>query len=476
MAVSPKRTALMGLYRLLSTWAMPYARRALRRRERRGKEEEPRLAERMGQPSLPRPEEPLVWFHASSVGEALSTLPVVARICSGHPTVHVLVTTGTVTSAKLMADRLPERAFHQYVPVDCAPWVTAFLDHWRPDVALWTESELWPNLVTLTAARGVPMAMINARLSQRSYRRWRWMPWIGKPMVGAFDLIAAESEASAARYRKLGGVNVVAPGNIKHAAAPLPVDDMELVAMRSAVGGRPIWVAASTHAGEDKVIADAHRLIRRRYQQLLTIIVPRHPERGDALMVDIRADDVTIAQRSQGQAPEATTGIYVADTLGELGLFYRLAEIVFVGGSLVRRGGQNPIEPAMLDSVILHGPSVENFDDIFGALAEAGGAFPVADAPGLAAAVLRLLDTRDALNLATAGARSVADGERNVIDRLMTHLDPFLADALDNARETGPCAPVGPDSANADNAKADSAKADSAKADSAKADSGDARA
>jgi 3-deoxy-D-manno-octulosonic-acid transferase len=406
------------------------ARLALRRRLRRGKEDAARLSERMGEASRPRPAGKLVWVHAASVGESLSTLPVVDRVLALGDSVHVLVTTGTVTSAQLMAERLPARAFHQYIPVDCAPWVTAFLDHWRPDAALWTESELWPNLVTFTAAREIPMALINARLSDKSYRRWRRMPWVGARLVDAFSLIAAGSRASAERYSKLGGRHVVTPGNIKLAAAPLPVDDMELVTMRSAVGGRPIWVAASTHPGEERFVADAHRLIRRRHQDLLTIIVPRHPERGAEVMEAVAADDVTLAQRSRDQRPAATTGIYVADTLGELGLFYRLAEVVFIGGTLVDKGGQNPIEPAMLDSAILHGTHVENFADIYAALDQAEAAFPVTDPVSLAAAVLRLLDNRDLLNLAASAARSVADSERQVIDRLMTHLTPFLEEAL----------------------------------------------
>ena len=421
---------MMGVYTRLSRALTPMARLVLRRRLRRGKEDETRLPERRGQASRPRPEGKLVWIHAASVGEALSTLPVVECILAHDAGVYVLVTTGTVTSARLMAGRLPERATHQYIPVDCAPWVAAFLDHWRPDAALWTESELWPNLVTFTAARDIPMALINARLSRRSYRRWRRLPWIGRRLVGAFSLIAAESTASAERYRKLGGREVVMPGNVKHAAAPLPVDDMELVGMRSAVGGRPIWVAASTHPGEEKQVAAAHRLIRRRRQDLLTIVVPRHPERGAEVIEAVAADDITVAQRSRNQMPGATTGIYVADTLGELGLFYRLAEVVLVGGTLVDKGGQNPIEPAMLDSAILHGPNVENFADIFAALGDAGGAFPVTGPDSLAAAVLRLLDRRDALDAATAAARGVADRERRVIDRLMTHLAPFLDSAL----------------------------------------------
>lgn len=432
---------MRGVYSRASRVLTPVARRALHRRLRQGKEEEARLPERMGEASRARPAGKLVWVHAASVGESVSTLPVIDRILAHDAGLHVLVTTGTVTSARLMASRLPDRAFHQYIPVDCAPWVTSFLDHWRPDAALWTESELWPNLVTFTAARGVPMALINARLSRRSYRRWRRLPWLGKRLVGAFDLIAAESSASAERYAKLGGREVAAPGNIKHAAAPLPVDDMELVAMRSAVGGRPLWVAASTHPGEESLVAEAHRQIRRRHQDLLTIIVPRHPERGVQVMEVIAADDVTLAQRSRGQLPGATTGIYVADTLGELGLFYRLAEVVFVGGTLARKGGQNPIEPAMLDSVILHGPHVENFADIFGAMGEAAGAIPVTDPESLAAAVLRFFDSRDALNLATSAARRVADSERQVIDRLMSHLGPFLDGALGPARSDSKAPP-----------------------------------
>lgn len=417
-------------YRKISGWLTPVARWKLRQRLNRGKEDADRLQERHGNPSRPRPDGPLAWIHAASVGEALSTLPLIDRILAEHETLQVMLTTGTVTSARLMAERLPARAFHQYAPVDCAPWVERFLDHWRPEVALWVESELWPNLVTLTAARGVPMTLVNARMSAASFKRWRRMPWLARPMISAFGTVLAQTSSSAERFRRLGAQQVEVTGNIKNAAEPLPVDDMELVAMRSAIGGRTLWVAASTHPGEETTVVAAHRIIRRKTPDLLTVIVPRHPERGAELAARLSEDDISFARRGRQQVPAPETGIYLADTLGELGLFYRLGAVVFVGGSLIRHGGQNPLEPALLDSALLHGPNVENFEDIFRAMDEAGGAIEVRDAESLAAGALSFLTDLEARREAIAAARKVATAERHVLDRAMALLGPFVAAAL----------------------------------------------
>jgi len=410
-----------------AAWLMaPAIRLVLLVRRARGKEDVARMAERLGRAGRPRPEGPLVWLHGASVGEALSALPLIERLLAADPGRAVLVTTGTVTSAKLMAERLPERAFHQFVPVDLPGAVARFLDHWRPDLALWLESELWPNLIGAAAKRNLPMAMVNGRLSARSYRRWRCLPGFARSLLGAFKLCLAQSPADAERFKALGAATVESPGNLKYASPPLPADDAALEALRGEIGARPLWLAASTHPGEEAIVAEAHAKLRRRHPTLLTVIVPRHPARGPAIAAELAAGGLKVARRGAGESTSPETDIYLADTLGELGLFYRLAPIAFVGGSLVPHGGQNLLEPAQLDCAILHGPAVHNFEAIAAAMKDARATERVHDAGGLAAAVDTLL-TDPALRARRAeAAATVAASEAGVLDRILVALGPYL--------------------------------------------------
>jgi 3-deoxy-D-manno-octulosonic-acid transferase len=417
----------LSLYRALTTLLGPLVSLYLLRRLARGKEDRVRFAERRGVASLPRPEGALVWIHAASIGEAVSMLALIDRLTEERPTLSVLVTTGTVTSARLLAARLPPgRAFHQYIPVDRMASVRRFLDHWRPDLALWVESELWPNLVTESQAREIPLLLINGRMSQQSFETWRRWPRLIGPVIGAFDLCLAQDMVQAERLRQLGARRALCVGNLKAAAGPLPVSEAELAKLAAQAAGRPLWLAASTHEGEEQVAAAAHRALKARWPDLLGIIVPRHPARASAVAALLREQGLSVARRSLAEPITAATDIYLGDTLGELGLFYRLAGIAFVGGSLVPRGGHNPLEAALLDCAVLHGPDMSNCAGIARDLAAAGAAVTVRDAAELAAAVTRLLaDPAERARRAAAGLEVAADN-RAVLAAVMERIAPWL--------------------------------------------------
>ncbi|HYE51380.1 MAG TPA: 3-deoxy-D-manno-octulosonic acid transferase, partial [Azospirillaceae bacterium] len=418
---------LETLYRGLTHLAAPAIRHWLDRRRRAGKEDASRLPERFGVPGLPRPEGRLVWLHAASVGESLAVLPLVERLAGRGA--RVLVTTGTVTSATLMARRLPAGAIHQYVPVDLPRAVDRFLDHWRPDLALWIESEFWPNLLRALRRRRVPAALVNARLSAGSHRNWRRAPRTAARLLSAFRLALAQTEAEAFRLRDLGLADVRTVGNLKYSASPLPADAGALAALRGAVAGRPAWVFASSHEGEEEVAAAVHRALAPSHPGLLTVLVPRHPERGDAVAALLAGHGLRVARRSRGEAPDAAADLFLGDTLGELGLFYRLAPVAAVGGSFVPVGGHNPVEPALLDAAVLYGPHMHNFAEMAAELEAAGGALRVADAGALAAAVSRLLADADARGRLAAAGAAVAERNRQAADRVMEALAPLLAEA-----------------------------------------------
>ncbi|MBU0725856.1 MAG: 3-deoxy-D-manno-octulosonic acid transferase [Alphaproteobacteria bacterium] len=418
--------SLLGAYRLLGDTAGSLIEAYLDRRLRQGKEDPARLPERMGIASRPRPPGVLVWLHAASVGEATSALALVDALLAQRPDLTLLVTTGTVTSAALLAGRLPPRALHHYVPVDRREWVERFLDHWRPDLALWIESELWPMLIVETDRRGIPMVLINARMSRKSARSWRFLPGLALDVLGRFDLCLARSIEQAERFRRLGAPTVRVPGNLKFAATPLPADPAALAELRAMIGDRPHWLAASTHDGEEQAAIAAHRAAAARHPDLLTLIMPRHPKRGAAVASLASEAGLTVARRALGQAPTPETAIYVADTLGEMGLFLASSPIVFVGGSLAPKGGHNPLEAAHFGCAILHGPDMRNNAEMAEALQADQAALCVTDAAALKAAIGRLLDDpAEQARLAEAAA-NVAERNAGVLDRVMAELANFL--------------------------------------------------
>jgi len=426
---------LLSIYRGATTALGPLVALYLARRMARGKEDRERFPERQGIASHKRPIGPLVWVHAASIGEAMSMLSLIDRLLVERPTLSVLVTTGTVTSARLLATRLPAaRAWHQYVPVDRTAYVRRFLDHWRPDLALWVESELWPNLIAETCARGTPLLLLNGRMSLRSFRRWQRMPGLIAPLLASFDLCLAQDAAQAERLARLGAATATSVGDLKSAAAPLPVDAGELARTAASFASRAIWLAASTHEGEEEVAAAVHCQLAPLHRGLLTVIAPRHPARGDAIAALLQQKGLNLARRSRGEKITRQTDIYLADTLGELGLFYRLAGIAFIGGSLAQKGGHNPMEAALLDCAILHGPDMSNCAAIADALTRAQASIAVADAGELAGAVAGLLDDPVERAARAGAAAGIAADNRAVLDAVMARIAPWLDRLSPHAR------------------------------------------
>ena len=425
------RSIFLSLYLAWSArGARGFADRKLRERVAEGKEDAARLDERRGIASRPRPDGPLIWFHAASVGESVAILELVRRVLEERDDAHVLVTTGTVTSAEIMIDRLPERAIHHFAPLDAKAFVSAFLDHWRPDLAIWTESELWPTLVVETGARDIPMLLLNARMSKASHDKWRFARGVVRSLLQRFDMALVQDDLTRSYLRNLGmpSDRMKVLGTLKEGAAALPCDEDDRTEFAKALAGRPVWLAASTHEGEEKLVLQAHRLAMRASPRLLLILVPRHPERGDAIASLLKDEGWRFTRRSAQEGLADDAQVYLADTMGEMGLWYRLAPISFVGGSLVAIGGHNPFEPAALGSAIVHGPYVTNFVDIYQRLTQAEAARLSASPDKLAGHVIDLLSPETAAGMATAAWGVISEGA-DVTDRALA----LIMDTLDEA-------------------------------------------
>ena len=420
------RGLLLKSYRALSHGMRPAAGMLLRRRSRQGKEVPERLGERMGHASVARPATPLVWFHAASVGETNAVLPLIHAMRHERPELGILLTTVTVTSSRIAASRLPGGAIHQFVPLDTPSFVSRFFDHWRPDLVLFTESEIWPNLILEAKERGVPLALLNARMSDRSFRRWIRLPGLSRPLFSRFDIVLAQSDALAKRLVKLGAPKVISAGNLKFDAPPPPVNSAELSRLREALHGRPLFLAASTHPGEEEIIAAVHQRVKAGHPDLLTIIVPRHPQRGPAVAALTGELGLTTRLRSRGEEPETGTDIYVSDTLGELGLYYSLAPFAFIGASLIPHGGHNPIEAVKLGAGVITGPGWHSFHEVYKSLGDKGGCRFVTGVDDLSAVVSELLDSPESLAALRANAEAAITESGGALRRTLDALEPFL--------------------------------------------------
>jgi 3-deoxy-D-manno-octulosonic-acid transferase len=414
----------LRLYRRLSSAMVPLAPALIRRRLKLGKEDPARVGERRGMSRSPRPQGPLVWIHGASVGEVLAVAGLIERLRALK--IRILLTSGTVTSAAVVARRFPPDVIHQYVPYDSPRFVARFLDHWRPNLALFIESDLWPNVILACAARRLPMVLINGRMSPRSFPRWRRISGTISALLEKFDICLAQSRVDAERFAALGSRNVVTTGNLKLDVPAPPADFGKLERLMAVTRGRPIIVAASTHQGEEEFLLDAHRKLAAFFPSLLTVIVPRHPARGEAVSRLIASSSLKPALRSREELPTAITDVYVADTMGELGLFYRLAGIVFMGGSLVAHGGQNPIEAVKLGASIVHGPHVFNFTDIYQALDEAGGARRADTQEALVKQLGQLLADPLVCERQAAAAEQVVEQLGGALERTLAALEPYL--------------------------------------------------
>lgn len=423
---APRPGFLLAAYATAMRAAQPLSGQLLAYRERRGKEDGARIGERRGLAAAQRPHGPLVWVHAASVGETNAVLPLIASLCAARPDLNIVLTTTTVTSAAIAAQRLPTRAFHQYVPLDTPQYAARFLDHWTPDLAIFTESEIWPSLILATSARAIPLALVNARMSPKSYRRWKNLSGMAGPLFGRFDLILAQNEKLARWFRDVGGRAVTPVGNLKADAPPLPVDATALGQLLGDLAGRPCLLAASTHPGEEAIVASAHASLAATLPGFCTLIAPRHPERGHEIAGLLTAAGFRVARRAAGERITADIDIYIADTIGELGMLYSACPLALIGGSLVDRGGQNPLEAISMGAVVLAGPSVHNFRDEYAALKKAGGLIEVSDAGEIARAVEKLAGSAVEQAMTLSNAQAALATLKGALGRSLAKLLPLL--------------------------------------------------
>jgi 3-deoxy-D-manno-octulosonic-acid transferase len=421
---------MLALYRILATVAGPLVDSYLERRLARGKEDPERIGERRGIAGRARPDGLLIWMHAASVGESVALLPLIERLGAERPDLSVLVTTGTVTSAATMAQRLPGGVVHQFVPVDRPAWVARFLDHWRPDLSLWIESDLWPNLVLETRARGIPMVLLDARMSAESYRGWRRAFGLARPIFAAFDLILASSREQVERFRNLGGRDVRVSPSLKAAGAPPPIDEAELKELSAAIGRRPVWLASNTHPGEDEIVFAVQRRLMSEFDDMLCILAPRHPDRASTITVMATDAGLKSALRSSGSVVSEDIHVYLVDSLGQLGTLHALiagrSRVVFLGGSLVPVGGHNPLEAAHAGVALIFGPMMPNNRSSADELLAADAALEVTDGDALLAVVRNLMtDPEKASGMGERGV-AVAAAKRAGLDCIMAEIGPLL--------------------------------------------------
>jgi 3-deoxy-D-manno-octulosonic-acid transferase len=418
MAVPFLLTVYQRVTPLLERGVLAY----LHRRLKRGKEDPNRQNERLGKASQPRPDGSIAWFHGASVGEAVSLLPLLHRIRAEFPHITLLVTTGTVTAATVIAKSLPEGCIHQYSPVDVPTWIEAFLDHWQPDIAVLVESEFWPNLILSCQRRKIPLYLINASMSEKSFRSWRRVPSVIGYLLSCFEICLAQSKTIAKRLCELGAdpSKVSVCGNLKFAATPLVCDLKELKQLQSIVSGRPLWVAASTHLGEETIVVDAHLIVKANMPNLLTIIIPRHPRRGAEIAKDLRDKGLQVALRSCQDIIQPSTDIYVVDTIGELGLYYRLSDIAFIGGTLVPIGGHNPIEAVLLDCALIWGPHTYKQTEICDILNPVAAS--VSTKEDLAATLEELLEDKDLRTKKISRAHQLLEAQTYILDHVLNAL------------------------------------------------------
>ncbi|WP_438749912.1 lipid IV(A) 3-deoxy-D-manno-octulosonic acid transferase [Pararhizobium sp. O133] len=413
----------LSSYRWIGSAIYPFVWSYLAARAAKGKEDSTRRQERYGHASAARPQGPLVWFHAASVGETTAVIPLIKEV--SRRGISVVLTTGTKTSASVASERLGSSIIHQYVPLDFKPAVARFLDYWEPDLAIIAESEIWPMTIVELGQRHIPQVLVNGRLSDRTFGRWKKRLWLADALFENLALVIAQSELDADRFRTLGALPVMVSGNLKVDTDAPPHDAQALRHYRQQIRDRKTWAAISTFEGEENAAGIVHRALKER-TGLLTIIVPRHPERCDAIEAMLNAKGLTVARRTRNDPITPETDIFLGDTIGEMGLYLRMTEVAFVGRSLFAEGGQNPLEPAMLGCAILSGGNVQNFRDTYQMLAKNGSAKIIRDVEMLAKGVNYLLVNDEVRRkMIDAGLETVHE-MRGALSATIRGLEPYI--------------------------------------------------
>lgn len=414
------------LYATAANLIAPLAYRRVAAKLRAHGTDPARFRERMGKSGTKRPDGTIIWFHAASVGESLSVLRLIEHMGEAHPDWHFLLTSGTATSAEIVGRRLPPRCMHQFAPLDAKRAVRRFLNHWRPSAAIFVESEIWPQMLQETHAFGTPLALVNARISDRSARNWKKFPETSRHLMGHFTLIHTQDARTTAHLHDLGLTHAFTGQNLKSVSGPLPFDAEELAALEGMTSGRPFWVASSTHPGEDEVMIEAHQKLLTTHPEGLLILVPRHPERAGAIKDLLRNASLACAQRSQSDPLAPETQVYLADTLGETGLWYALCPVTCLCGSFTPVGGHNPYEPAYAGSAVLHGPLYANFAQTYADFDAHGGSKEVRDANELSDEIHTLLADPDVLQDMREKSKSFAVAQEDMLGDITQTLTDTL--------------------------------------------------
>ena len=419
---------LIGLYNTLLRILYPLVIRPyIKKRKKNGKEDIKRFNERIGRPTKPRPEGKLIWMHGASVGESVSMLPLIQRLLETYTDAYVMVTTGTTTSAEIMSKRLPERAFHQYLPIENPIFANRFIKHWRPDVALWFESEFWPAMLSCIKKKNIPLILVNGRISNKSFKRWQQFEFAIKELLNCFTLCLGQSEQDEYRLRVLGAKNTLCLGNLKYAGLPLPIDENKKNEILQQIEGRTTWLVSSTHDDEEYKIGKFLKELKQKIPNILTFIAPRHPNRGIEIKERLQDElGLNVALRSADEKITPETEVYIADTIGEMGIWYDLFPLVFVGGSLIPHGGQNFMEPSRCRDAVIVGPHMHNFTDAINRAKKADGIIQVNDVIDLMSMVEHLLTNPDLLEAKRSLAYNWANGEAKVLDGIVEKIQCYL--------------------------------------------------
>ncbi len=418
----------IGIYNTLVRTLYPIViRRYIEKRKKMGKEDVKRFNERVGRPTKPRPDGRLIWLHGASVGESISMLPLINRLLEIYPDAHVMVTTGTTTSAEVMAKRLPERAFHQYLPIDNPVFAARFVRHWQPTIALWFESEFWPAMLSTIKRRNIPLILINGRISNKSFKRWQQFDFVIKELLDCFTACLGQSEEDAYRLRALGAKDAMCLGNLKYAGLPIPVDAEKKKDIQDEIGERPVWLVSSTHSDEESKIGRYIKELIAKHEGLLTIIAPRHPNRGVEIKELLQEKyQLKTALRSANEKIMPETEVYIADTIGEMGIWYELCPIVFIGGSLVPHGGQNFMEPSRCRDAVIVGPHMHNFTDAMNRAKRADGVIQIDETIDLIDMVDQLLSNKELLEAKRSLAYNWATSEAKVLDGIAEKIQGYM--------------------------------------------------
>lgn len=418
---------VIGIYKALMTLAFPILRVTYIRKRKKAKKEHPtRFNERLGNYKVPRPQGKLYWMHGASVGESVSMLPLIDKLLKEDPELSILVTTGTLTSAEIMAKRLPKRAFHQFIPFDVPAFAKKLIKHFKPDAVMWFESEFWPALLSEIKKAKIPLILVNGRISDKSFETWKKFKFVSKEILSCFSLCLGQSEQDKNRLILLGAPKTACVGNLKFAGMPLPVDVNKLNLLKQQIGSRPVFLLSSTHNDEEERFALYLPWLKENIQDVLTIVAPRHPNRGDDIVRMYRCRNFNVAQRSREEDITPETDIYVADTIGEMGLWYALSAISFIGGSLIPHGGQNFMEAARDKNAVIVGPNMQNFAEMMNRARFDDAVYQVGSAEDVVEEVITLFRDENLLLERQQKAYQWTQKEEAVLDGITNALKKVL--------------------------------------------------